>query len=140
MNLLNLSKKHTILDKKVRKKITIHAIMSLISSLIVGLGLLWQWSTTLIAWCNAFWFAFSIYLLVVWTIFIYNQNVLSSFIHSVKTFGLMFVGKKPKLKYSEYKLQVEENKIPTRYGRIIFTYGIIMLIISIVLIVYIEVK
>ena len=114
--------------------------MILISSLLVGLGLLWQWSITLTAWCNAFWFAFSIYLLIVWTIYIYNQNVLSSFIHSVKTFGLMLVGKKPKLKYSEYKLQIEENKIPTHYGRVVFVYGLMMLIISMVLLVFIEVK
>lgn len=124
---------------KFRRTFIRHLIMIAISLIIVVLGLLWQWSLSITAWCNAFWLAFSIYLLIVWTIFIYNQNVLSSFIHSAKTFGLMLVGKRPKLKYSEYKLQVEENKIPSIYGRLTMAYGFIMFLISIGLLIYIEI-
>lgn len=98
----------------------------------IGLGLIWQDSYTLTAWTNALWLSFVMVFFIGWIMFIYNQNIISSFVHSIKTFGLMVVGKKPEKSYYEVKVEVEENQIPKGYFYLSFGISILFLIPAII--------
>lgn len=96
------------------------------------LGLIWQDSYTLMAWTNALWLAFVMVFFIGWIMFIYNQNIISSFVHSVKTFGLMIVGRKPEKSYYEVKVEVDENQIPKAYFFLSFASAILFLVPAII--------
>lgn len=103
------------------------------SALLLLLGLLWQNDfLTLMAWTNSLWLTFVMVFFIGWIMFIYNQNIISSFVHSLKTFGLMFVGKRPAKKYYEVKMEVEENQIPKSYLFITFGFSLLILIPAII--------
>lgn len=102
------------------------------SALLILLGMIWQKSWDLMAWTNSLWLAFAIVFFIAWIMIIYNANIISSFVHSIKTFGLMFVGRRPKKKYYEVKLEVEENQIPKRYVIITFSFSLLILIPAII--------
>ena len=114
----NLLKKKSLSKKKKKRRrqiraIVVFAIMALIALFI---AFWWQgWKFDLRGFADAFTLAFVISLLTTWTMFVYNQNILSPLIHGVKTFGLMLVGKNQskttihickKLKKSQYLNQL----------------------------------
>ncbi len=119
--------------KKARKKALLKhlksaLIMLVVSILLVLFGLMWQDKYTLMAWGDALWLAFSLEFFAAWMMFIYNKNIMSPVIYGLKTFGLMFLGKKPKSDYYEYFKDVEDNPIPKYYYRVIFISAFILLI------------
>lgn len=121
------------LKRKKQIKYTLVVIAHIIgSALILLLGLVWQASWDLMAWTNSLWLAFVMVFFIGWIMVIYNQNIISSFVHSVKTFGLMLVGKRPAKKYYEVKLEVEENQIPKFYFLITFGTSFLILIPAII--------
>lgn len=119
--------------KKMSKFLKYSIIFNIISILLVGLGLLWQWNLELLAWTDALWLAFAIELLIGWGMFVFNKNIFSPFIHGLKTFGLMFVGKRPKEDYYSYTKKIEDNQIPKHlYLAALLSSGI-LLVIAIIL-------
>ncbi len=119
--------------RKIKKFSIIIGLHIIGSALLVFFGLLWQDSYKLMAWSNAFLFAFVMVFFVGWIMYIYNENIVSVFVHSIKTFGLMIVGKRPKKKYYEVKEDVEDNQVPKIYMVITFSMSLILLIPTIIL-------
>ncbi|MEF3693637.1 MAG: hypothetical protein V3569_05635 [Acholeplasmataceae bacterium] len=130
--------KKEIENEKTRKKrkrklyLVTALVMMGINILLVGFGLLWQWEISLMAFGDALWLAFAIELTVAWVMFVYNHNILSPFIHGVKTFGLMIVGKRPKLDYYHYMKKVEDDQIPKFYYIVVFLSTLFLLILALI--------
>lgn len=103
-------------------------VMMIISIVLVGFGLLWQWELSLRSIGDALWLAFAIELTMAWTMFIYNENILSPLIHGTKTFFSMIAGKRPKESYFEYTMRINENQIPRFYYIVGFISAFILLI------------
>lgn len=119
--------------RTLANKITISSlVMLIITALLFGFGLVWQRRTDLWAVSNAIWLTFAIELFVAWILFVYNKNILSPLIHGFKTFGLMFVGKRVKESYYEYKVRIEENPVPKYIYLTIFVFTILLLIAGII--------
>lgn len=99
--------------KKRRRQIRAIVVFAIMALIALFIAFWWQgWKFDLRGFADAFTLAFVISLLTTWTMFVYNQNILSPLIHGVKTFGLMLVGKKPKQDYYSYMQKVEEEPIP----------------------------
>lgn len=102
--------------------------MFLISITLIGFGLLWQWDLSLMAIGDAIWLAFAIELMFGWMLFVYNHNILSPFIHGVKSFSLMIIGKKPKLDYYTYMKKIQDDPIPSFYYiTVLISAGILLI-------------
>ena len=116
--------------KKQKQKRNLKAalVMTVISVVLVGFGLLWQWELSLRSIGDAFWLAFAIELTMAWTMFVYNENILSPLIHGTKTFLSMIVGKRPKESYFEYTMRINDNQIPKFYYIVGFLSALAMLI------------
>jgi len=123
------------MKKKLLKRRVIRAsiLMFLISTLLVGFGLLWQNEVSLMAIGDALWLAFAIELGVGWIMFVYNHNIFSPLIHGVKTLGLMFVGKRTKDDYYTYYKNVEDEPIPNFYYIVVFTSALSLLIPALII-------
>lgn len=119
--------------KKRKRNIIGCVVMLVISAILFGLGLLWQDAYDTLAICNALWLAFAIEITMGWVLFVYNKNIFSPFIHAMKTFGLMIVGKRPKEDYYTYSKHIEENQIPAFYYVIIFIFAAIIFVPALIL-------
>lgn len=123
-----------LIKRKIIKKYTFIILAHIIGSfLLVLFALYWQDRFDVMAYSNAFLFAFVMVFFTGWIMLIYNQNIISLVTHSFKTFGLMIVGKRPKKAYYEVKEDVEDNQVPKIYMIITFTCSIILLIPTIIL-------
>ena len=119
--------------RKIKKLFLTALVMTIISVVIFVLTMLFQWKLTLMAIGNAMTFTCALVFFAGWIMFVWNLNILSPFIHGIKTFGLMFVGKRPKLKYYDYLKKIEEEPIPKYYIRACLITALVLLIPSIVL-------
>ena len=124
-------------EKQIRKKtIKKYTIVSFIHLIVVAFllmfGLLWQNSFSFLAWVNTLWFTFVLVFFIGWLMIIYNNNIISSFVYSIKVFGNMLIGKKVEKSYYEYKIEVEDNQIPKGYLYISFITSLIVLIPAII--------
>lgn len=104
-------------QKKKRNKRNFLVLLFAIifSFLLVLFALSWQDSYTLLAICNAFYFSGFILFFIGWMVFMANKNILSPLIYGLKTFFLMFAGKKPAQDYYTYTLEKEKNPINKWY-------------------------
>jgi hypothetical protein len=114
--------------QKLKKYLIGAAVMTFVSALLFAFGLFWQDDTSLLAIGDALWLAFAIEFLIAWVLFVYNHNIFSPLFHGIKTFGLMFVGKKPKDDYYTYMKKIEDDPIPTFYIVIVFISAGVLLI------------
>lgn len=114
--------------QKIKKYLIGFAVMTVVSILLFAFGLFWQDDTSLLAIGDALWLAFTIEFLIAWVLFVYNHNIFSPLFHGIKTFGLMFVGKKPKDDYYTYMKKIEDDPIPTFYIVIVFISAGVLLI------------
>jgi hypothetical protein len=126
--------------KRARKKAIIRnlksaLVMTVVSGLIFGFGLIWQNDTSLIAITDALWLVVILEFFIGWTLFVYNLNIFSSLIYSTKSFFLIFVGKKPKQDYYTYMKKIEDDPIPSYYYKVIFISVFILLIPAIALLI-----
>lgn len=119
--------------KKRKKYFKIALIFLVVDVVLVGFGLLWQWEISLMAIGDALWLAFAIELTVAWIMFVYNHNILSPLIHGVKTFGLMIVGKRPKMDYYNYMKKIEDDPIPNFYYIVTFISAGVLLIPALII-------
>lgn len=121
--------------KKQRRKkyLTTAFVMTIINIGLVVFGLFWQWELSLMAIGDAFWLAFAIEFAAAWTMFVYNKNIFSPMIHGMKTFGLMIVGKRPKLDYYHYMKKIEDDPIPAYYYIVTFISAGTLLVPALIL-------
>lgn len=118
---------------KIIKNTITFLLISLVSLIFVGIGLLWQWKFNLIGFANAFLISFTLIFFIGWMMFVYNKNILSPLIHGVKTFFFMIVGKKPKDDYYTYLKSIEENPIPKYIIINTFMVSLLLLIVMLIL-------
>ncbi len=64
---------------------------------------------------DGLWLVFGIELFFGWTLFVYNHNIFSPVLYGVKSFVLMFVGKRPKTDYYTYMKDIQDNQIPSYF-------------------------
>lgn len=120
--------------REKRRKLLFSSLISLGSSvLLVLFALSWQDRYDLLAWCNAFYFSGFIFFFVGWIILMTNMNILSPFVYGMKTFFLMFAGKKPKVDYYTYTQERKENPIPRLILLTPFLASIPNIIVAVVL-------
>lgn len=127
-----------ITRKKIRKRTPKELILfGLINLVFLGLlmifALWWQNQYDLIAFADGIWLVFAFQLTLSWSLFVYNENIFTPLVHGVKTFFLIFVGRKPKEDYFTYYSKIRDNPIPMGYVWIGFVYAILVLIIGILL-------
>lgn len=132
MNNTKNPKKNKRIDK--RTKILLSALISLIGSfLFVLFALHWQKSYTLMAYCNSFYFSGFIFFFIGWIVLMANQNILSPLIYGLKSFFLMFAGKKPSSDYFGYVKEREENPISKIFIYSPFLAAIPNIIVAVIL-------
>jgi hypothetical protein len=93
----------------------------------------WQDDTSLLAFADGIWFVFAVQLTLSWSIFVYNMNIFTPLVHGVKTFFLIFLGRKPKEDYFTYYSKIKDNPIAYGYIWIAFIFAALSLIIAILL-------
>lgn len=103
-------------------------IMIVVSALLVLIGLLWQDDTSLLAIGDALWLAFVIEFFAGWILFVYNHNIFSPLLYGVKSFALMFVGKRPKTDYYTYLKSVQDEPISAYLYIVIFISSFVLFI------------
>lgn len=124
-----------LLEKKRRIK---RYMLSVITNIVIAgicfaLAMVWQMRFDLIGYANVFSLTFLLVFFGAWIMFVYNKNILSPFIHGLKVFGLMFVGKRTKESYYEYSLRITENPIPKFVYIPTFIVALALLIPAIIL-------
>jgi hypothetical protein len=93
----------------------------------------WQSDLSLIAYADGIWFVFALQLTLSWSIFVYNMNIFTPLVHGVKTFFLIFVGRKPKEDFFTYYSKIKDNPIPFSYIWIAFFLTLVSLLVAILL-------
>ncbi len=118
-----------ILMRTKRNKIfrTIGAMTS-ITGILFLLAMLWQDDWSLMAIGDGLWLVFVLEFFAGWTLLIYNQNIWSPFTYGMKSFVLMFLGKRPKTDYYTFMKNVQDNQISSFYYWIFFITSFIVLI------------
>lgn len=101
--------------------------------LMMGFILWWQDDTSFIAFADGIWFVFALQLTLSWSIFVYNMNIFTPLVHGVKTFFLLFLGRKPKEDYFTYYSKIKDHPIPLSYIWIAFGFTAVVLIVGIIL-------
>jgi hypothetical protein len=97
----------------------------------MGFILWWQNDISLIAFADGIWFVFALQLTLSWSIFVYNMNIFTPLVHGVKTFFLIFVGRKPKEDYFTYYSKIKDNPIAYGYIWIAFMMTALTLVVAI---------
>jgi hypothetical protein len=101
--------------------------------LMMGFILLWQNDVSFIAFADGIWFIFALQLTLSWSIFVYNMNIFTPLVHGVKTFFLLFLGRKPKEDFFTYYSKIKDNPIPISYIWIAFSFTMIVMILGVIL-------
>jgi len=122
-----------IKKSKNLKTMLVILIYTTISLLLALFALFWQDSFTLMAFCNAFYFSGFILFFIGWMILMANLNILSPLIYGLKTFFLMFAGKKPANDYYTYSEDIKNNPIKKIYYFMFFLFSIPNFIVAVIL-------
>ena len=126
----NLPSKHY----RSTKQLLGFALFNLIFLLLTMAFILWwQNDLSLLAFADGIWFVFALQLTLSWSIFVYNMNIFTPLVHGVKTFFLIFVGRKPKEDFFTYYSKIKDNPIAYGYIWIAFLFTFITLGVSILL-------
>lgn len=119
------------------KQLTLFSIFNFFFLILtMGFILWWQNDRSLLAFADGIWFVFALQLTLSWSIFVYNMNIFTPLVHGVKTFFLIFLGRKPKEDYFTYYSKIKDNPIPYGYIWIAFIFTVISLIVAISLTVW----
>lgn len=105
----DLPEQNILFLKVILKKL---AVIVVLSALLVAFALFWQQRTDFLAVTNAFYFAAFLFFSFGFMIFAANHNIFSPFVYGMKTFGLMLIGRRPKLKYYDYYQDIKNNPLP----------------------------
>jgi hypothetical protein len=114
-------------QKRTRNiKITIG--MTVLSGILFLFAMLWQDDWSLLAVGDGLWLVFALELCFGWVLFVYNHNIFSPVLYGVKSFTLMFVGKRPKTDYYTYMKNVQDNPIESYFYWMFFIAAFIIFI------------
>jgi hypothetical protein len=100
---------------------------------LIGLALMflfslwWQDDYSLKAMADGIWLVFALQLTLSWSMFVYNKNIFTPLLHGLKTFFLIFVGKKPKEDYYTAYTKVLDHQIPKTVIMIVFLFTLLVL-------------
>jgi hypothetical protein len=120
--------------KRTRKEIIIFFFANLFFLVLLMIfALWWQGKVDLFSFADGIWLVFSFQLTLSWSLFVYNENIFTPLVHGVKTFFLIFVGRKPNEDYFTYYTKIRDNPIPTAYVMIGFIFTLMVLIVGVVL-------
>ena len=112
-------------------------LFSIFNFIFLGLTMVfilwWQNDSSLIAFADGIWFVFALQLTLSWSIFVYNMNIFTPLVHGVKTFFLIFVGRKPKEDFYTYYSKIKDNPIAYGYIWIAFMFTALSLVLAIFL-------
>ncbi len=115
-------------------------IIPLINGFVLALmflfSLWWQDDYSLKAMADGIWLVFALQLTLSWSMFVYNKNIFTPLLHGLKTFFLIFVGKKPKEDYYTAYTKVLDHQIPKQVILILFLMTVLVLGIGITLVLY----
>jgi len=133
-----MSQKETELKKAAKKEQTrvlaLSIVIPILSSIFfVWFAIFWQDLTTLMAYTNAFYFSAFMFFMVGWMILMTNMNILAPFVYGIKTFFLMFAGKRPEQDYYAYTQDRLDNPIPKIYMRVTFYSALLNTVVAIIL-------
>ncbi len=95
-------------------------IVMAISIVLFFLVQLWQDDWALQAIGDALFFVAFLQFAAGWIMLMNNMNILAPLVYGTKTFGRMFIGRRPKQDYYNYMKMKQENPIPKFYYRICF--------------------
>jgi hypothetical protein len=130
----NVQTKSVKKTKKSPKQIVVFlAINVLAIFLLMAFTLWWQNDLSFLAFADGIWFVFAFQLTMAWSLFVYNQNIFTPLVHGVKTFFLLFVGRKPKEDYFHYYSKIKDNPIATPYIVVTFLLTLVILVVGILL-------
>jgi hypothetical protein len=120
--------------KRTRKEIIIFFFANFVFLLLLmGFALWWQGKVDLEAFADGIWLVFAFQLTLSWSLFVYNENIFTPLVHGVKTFFLIFVGRKPSEDYFTYYTKIRDNPIPAAYVLIGFIFTVIVLVVGVLL-------
>lgn len=109
-----------------------------VNALILGImfvfSLWWQDAYTLKAMADGIWLVVAIQLTLSWSLFVYNKNIFTPLVHGIKTFFLIFIGKKPKEDYYTAYTKVIDNQIPSKFIWVSFFLTLLVILVGIVLV------
>ncbi len=111
-------------------------INGLVLVLMFLFSLWWQDDYSLKAMADGIWLVFALQLTLSWSMFVYNKNIFTPLLHGLKTFFLIFVGKKPKEDYYTAYTKVLDHQIPKRVILILFFMTALVLGLGITLVLY----
>jgi hypothetical protein len=97
-------------------------------------SLWWQDDYSLVAMADGIWLVFALQLTLSWSMFVYNKNIFTPLLHGLKTFFLIFVGKKPKEDYYTAYTKVLDHQIPKSIIVIVFLITFLVLILGTLLV------
>jgi hypothetical protein len=97
-------------------------------------SLWWQDDYSLKAMADGIWLVFAMQLTLSWSMFVYNRNIFTPMVHGLKTFFLIFVGKKPKEDYFTAYSKVLDHQIPKHIILIVFLMTILVLSVGTILV------
>jgi hypothetical protein len=121
----------TLLKEKKMKQIRFTRIvlgMTVLTIILFILSMLWQGSWTLMTVSDGLWLVFALEFFMGWVLFVYNHNIFSPVIYGLKSFALMFVGKRPKTDYYSYMKNIQDNQIPGYFYYMFFVAAFFVLI------------
>lgn len=102
--------------------------MTILTGILFLLAMLWQDEWTLMAIGDGLWLVFALEFTFGWVMFVYNHNIFSPLLYGMKSFGLMFVGKRPKTDYYTYMKNIQDNQIESYFYWMFFISAFIVLI------------
>jgi hypothetical protein len=97
-------------------------------------SLWWQDAYDLRAMADGIWLVFALQLTLSWSMFVYNKNIFTPLLHGLKTFFLIFIGKKPKEDYFTAYTKVLDHQIPKTIIAIVFFMTLFVFVFGIVLV------
>jgi hypothetical protein len=97
-------------------------------------SLWWQDAYTLKAMADGIWLVVAIQLTLSWSLFVYNKNIFTPLVHGLKTFFLIFIGKKPKEDYYTAYTKVIDNQVPSKFIWVSFSLTVMVIMLGIVLV------
>ncbi|NMA06000.1 MAG: DUF3899 domain-containing protein [Acholeplasmataceae bacterium] len=135
--------KHLTTEEQLRKEKTLRnkrCFISFTINIMLSLGCFffvmgWQMRFDLMGFANIFSVTFLMMFFIAWIFFVYNKNILSPFLHGMKVFGLMLVGKRTKESYYEYSQKIAQNPIPKYIYVPTFIVSLIYFIPAVILVI-----
>jgi len=126
---------HLRFEKQKKRKRLLNMIigMSVVTGILFIMAMLWQADWSLMAIGDGLWLVFALEFAFGWILFVYNHNIFSPLLYGFKSFGLMFVGKRPKTDYYSYMKNIQDNQIDAYFYIMFFVSSFIVFIPALII-------